>query len=110
RAPAEHRLRLLDTASIADGKDGAFVRFAVDARNGRGNGRWQENAITGCVYVESGEVYVRYGKAYRSAGVLLGKSTPPAAGHVCRTAEQVRVAPSGGWSVLIPDIPNGAGP
>ena len=39
------------------------MSFAVDALH-RGSERlWQPNAITGCVYVESGEVYVRYGKA-----------------------------------------------
>jgi hypothetical protein len=82
---AERRLRMLDAAPVADGKGAAFVGFAVDARYGRGGaGQWQEKVITGCVYVESGEVYVRYGDAFRAAGVLLGKTTPPAAAHVCR--------------------------
>ena len=92
RPPAEHRVRLLDAAPIADGKGGAFVGFAIDARHGRGKGRWQKNAITGCVYVESGEVYVRYGNAFRAAGVLLGTLSPPASGHVCRAAEHVGAA------------------
>ena len=83
---AERRVRLLDAAPIADSKGGAFVGFAVDARYGRGEGRWRQSVIAGCVYVESGEVYVRYGDAFRAAGVILGAMTPPAAGNVCRAA------------------------
>jgi hypothetical protein len=90
---AERRLRLLDTEPVMDAKGSAFVRFAVDARYGLavelrrdGGGRWQQNAITGCVYPGSGEVYLRYGDAFRSAGVLLGRKTLRAASHVCRAA------------------------
>ena len=84
---AERRMRLLDAEPVTDAKGNAFFGFAVDARHGlrRGPGtRWQENAITGCVYPRSGVVYVRYGDAYRAAGVLLGRKTAPAASHVCR--------------------------
>ena len=45
---------------------------------------WREGVITGCVYPATGEVFVRYSNAFRAAGVLLGKVTPPAASHVCR--------------------------
>ena len=83
---AERRLRMLDAKPIADTRGAAYVGFAVDARYGLGAGRWQVGVITGCVYPESGEVYVRYGDSFRAAGVLLGKKTPPAAGHVCRAA------------------------
>ena len=92
RPPAvERRLRVLDAAAIADGHGGAFVGFAVDARYGRRAGRWQESVITGCVYAGSGEVYVRYGDAFRQAGVLLGKVTPPAADHICRAVSAAAV-------------------
>jgi hypothetical protein len=84
--PAAYRVRVIDRSPIADGKGGAFVGLAVDARFGRGKGEWFENDITGCVYAETGEVYVRYGRAYRAAGVLLGKKTPPAPEHVCKAA------------------------
>ena len=80
----ERRVRLLDAKPIADGKGGAFVGFNVDARYGRGEGRWREGVIAGCVYPATGEVFVRYGDAFRAPGVLLGKVTPPAAAHVCR--------------------------
>jgi hypothetical protein len=83
---AERRVRMLDAAPIADAKGGAFVGFAVDARYGLGEGRWEDDVITGCVYAGTGEVYVRYGVDFRAAGVLLGKKTPPAASHVCRAA------------------------
>jgi hypothetical protein len=81
---AERRVRMLDAAPVADEKGGAFVGFAVDARYGRGEGRWQEDVITGCVYPATGEVYVLYGDDFRPARVLLGKTIPPAASHVCR--------------------------
>jgi len=68
--PAEQRVRILDAEPIADGKGGVFVGFAVDARSRRGKGRWMENTITGCVYLESGEVFVQYGNGYRAAGGL----------------------------------------
>src|SRR5258708_2527889 len=80
----ERRVRLLDAAPIADGKGGAFVGFTVDARYGRGEGKWRESVIAGCVYPATGEVFVRYGDAFRAAVVLLGKVTPPAEGHICR--------------------------
>lgn len=81
--PAERRVRLLDAAPIADGKGGAFVGFAVDARVGD---VWHESVITGCVYPERGEVYVRIGTGFRAPRVLLGKKTPPAPSHVCHAA------------------------
>jgi hypothetical protein len=68
--PAERRVRVLDNSPIMDRKGGAFVGFAVDARYGRGKGQWEQNVITGCVYGETGEVYVRLGRAFRAAGVL----------------------------------------
>src|SRR5262249_13594817 len=90
---AERRVRLLDATPLADGKGGAFVGFAVDARYGGGEGRWRQSVITGCVYAESGEVYVRYGEAFRGAGVMLGKATPQAAGHVCSAASRGPASP-----------------
>jgi len=96
RAPAaERRVRMLDAGPIADAKGGAFVGFAVDARYGRGAGRWQKDVITGCVYAGTGEVYVRYGHYFRAPGVLLGKPIPRAASHVCRAAG-ARAAVAGG--------------
>jgi hypothetical protein len=85
-APAAERRLRLETARTADAKGGAFIGFAVDARYGFGEGRWRPNVIGGCVYLESGDVYVRYGDGYREAGVLLGKKAAPAASHVCRAA------------------------
>ena len=98
---AERRVRLLDAAPIADGKGGAFVGFAVDARYGRGEGRWKQSVMTGCVYVETGEIYLRYGDAFREAGVILGKVTPPAAGNVCRAASGSRASAETPVRVLV---------
>ena len=83
--PMERRLRLTDAEPTNDGHGGAFVTFAVDARYGRGEGRWMENTITGCAYAATGEVYVRYGQGFRSADALLGKPSRPAPDHVCRS-------------------------
>ena len=40
------------------------------------------------VYAETGEVYVHYGEPddFFAAAVLLGKTVPPAASHLCRAA------------------------
>ena len=86
---AERRLRVLDATPIADGKGSAFVGFAIDARHRGSKQPWRPNAITGCVYLGSGEVYVRSGKSYRPATILFGKWLPLAPGHVCRAAEDV---------------------
>jgi hypothetical protein len=92
---AEHRVRLLDAAPVADGRGGAFVGFTVDARYSRGEGAWRKDLFGGCVYAGSGEVYVRFGQGFRAAGVLLGKKTPPAPGHVCRAAGTAEETPAG---------------
>jgi hypothetical protein len=83
---ADRRVRTLDRAPITDAKGGAFVGFTVDARYGFGEGSWRANVIRGCVYPETGEVFVRYGDSFRAASVLLGKVTPKAEDHVCRAA------------------------
>lgn len=84
--PAERRVRMLDAAPVADEKGAAFVGFAVDARWGRGDEPWNENVISGCVYPETGEVFVRYGKRFRNAAALFGKTSELAAEHVCHAS------------------------
>lgn len=84
--PGERRVRLLDKAPTADAQGGVFTSFAVDARYGIGEGTWRSAQITGCVYAASGEVFVKYGSSFRAAEVLQGKTTAPAASHICQAA------------------------
>ena len=71
----------------SDSEGRTFFSFAVDARHGfvrsdtDGEAGWRIGAITGCVYPDSGKVYVRQGDAYRPAALLLGKKSPAAAAH-----------------------------
>ena len=88
--PSQRRVRVLDSAPLADGKGGAFVSYAIDSRYG---GRWTEKIISGCVYPATGEVYVRLGNAFRDASILLGKPASPAASHICRA---ITPSPAGG--------------
>jgi hypothetical protein len=77
--PRERRVRVLGSATSADAKGRAFLRFAIDVRFGN---EWQENDIIGCAYPKSGELFVKRGDVYRPAAFLLGKSGEPAPG-VC---------------------------
>ena len=75
-----------------------FVSFAVDSRHGWiGEDEvtekdWRRDTFTGCVYPDSGEVFVKRGSAYLSARVLLGKKAEPDE-NACRAAQtEVAVA------------------
>jgi len=85
---AERKLRMLDAAPVADRKGAAFVGFAVDARWSRGDEPWTADVIVGCVYPDTGEIYLRYGKRFGAASGLLGKGIQPAAEHICKAAGQ----------------------
>src|SRR3989442_6516615 len=71
----ERRVRLLDAAPIADGKGGAFVGFTVDARYGRGEGKWREGVITRCVYPATGEGVLRHRDAVRAGRLVAWEVT-----------------------------------
>lgn len=93
RLPAqERRVRVLDDKAEKDATGDGFFAFAVDARHGvfpladDDAASWRLAAITGCVYVERGEVFVRSGDSYRPAALLLGKNLKPAAQHICQGA------------------------
>jgi hypothetical protein len=93
RLPAqERRVRMLDDQPRKDTAGNAFFTFAVDARHGvyprteDDAAHWRPAAITGCVYVERGEVFVTSGDRYRPAAFLLGKNLKPAAEPICQGA------------------------
>lgn len=81
-APRERRARLTQTSVSVDKQGRAFVSFAVDVRFGS---EWRENDIVGCVYRNSGEIYVSRGDAYRPAAMLFGKNVSAVPG-VCVAA------------------------
>jgi hypothetical protein len=83
--PRERRVRALQTTAAFDRSGRPFVPFAIDVRFG--SDEWQKDDIVGCVYRESGNLFVKKGDAYRPAEFLLGKDAAPVAG-VCETAPQ----------------------
>ena len=91
RLPAqERRVRILDEEMHKDAGGKTFVAFAIDARHGvvaaKDDSGWRKDAITGCVYVDRGEVFVKSGDRYRPAAFLLGKNLKPAAEETCQEA------------------------
>ena len=87
--PDERRVRILDEQPRKDADGNGFVRFAIDARHGfvTEDTPWRKDAITGCVYLDRREVFVRKGEEYRPAAFLLGKKVKPAAEATCQSAE-----------------------
>lgn len=91
-APYARRVRIMGDAPRADVRGRPFLSFAVDETRAFGveaeeelpEAKWFEDAITGCVYPETGEVMVRRGEVYYAASILLGKPTPTAPADVCR--------------------------
>lgn len=100
RLPAQvRRVRMLDSEPQKDSQGLEFLTFTVDAKHGYGEldddgevkaDSWRKDVITGCVYPQSGEVFVKKGEKLFGAGLLLGKKTSAAAEHVCKAGgEQV---------------------
>ena len=88
----ERRVRILDEQPRKDAQGAAFVRFAVDARHGvldDSDAGWNLAAITGCAYVERGEVFVKKGDQFRAAAFLLGKNVKAAPAETCVGETQV---------------------
>lgn len=90
RMPAqERRVRVLDAALVPDATGAMFVAFAIDDRHGflgDDDSAWSENALTGCVYPDKGEVFVVRGEQHRPAAMLLGKKTKAAPATTCAAA------------------------
>ena len=85
--PEKRRIRILNGNHL-DSKSKRFFAFSIDERFGR-SGRdsvrkWNANTITGCVYPDSGELYVLRGKHHYPSSLLLGKRKKPSASHICR--------------------------
>jgi hypothetical protein len=97
--PQDRRVRILDEQPRKDAQGSAFVRFAIDARHGfyaqaaDDESRWRLATITGCVYVDRKQVFVKNGDEYRAAAFLLGKNLKAAAESTCQ-AEPAQLADS----------------
>jgi len=88
---AERRVRVLDDKAQQDGAGNAFFAFAIDARHGWSDDdkAWTKSAITGCVYVGSGEVFIKRGNGFHPAKAALGKKTKAAPEYTCHAAAQL---------------------
>ena len=100
--PVARRVRVTDEKALTDSKGAEFMGFAVDVKHGalddlladedgeaRPEETWSKNAIVGCVYPDSGEVFIKRGGKYVGASLLLGKKSS-APEHVCQgTGAQV---------------------
>lgn len=95
RLPAQaRRVRILDEKPRTDTAGVAFLRFAVDSHYGffeptpnhDEESRWNRDTITGCVYLERNQVFVKKGDGYRPAAFLLGKNVKAAAESTCAPA------------------------
>jgi hypothetical protein len=90
--PQERRVRILDDKPRKDADGVAFMRFSVDARFGyvgqadHDEAQWNRDTITGCVYLERSQVFVKKGDSYRPAAFLLGKNVKAAAESTCQPA------------------------
>jgi hypothetical protein len=80
--PRQSRVRTPPTEQT-DASKRVFASFAIDVRFG--NSEWHENDVVGCVYKDSGQIFVRIADEYRPAAYLLGKNVDAVKG-VCEAA------------------------
>ncbi len=87
--PRAMRLRVLDAEAKVDSAGGRFARFAIDECHGLGSPtdlsdcKWQEAALSGCVYPETGGVFVTRGYEALPAAAMLGKRVGAAPAQTC---------------------------
>ena len=88
--PEDRRVRILDEQPSKDTQGIAFVRFSVDARYGYlgsdNEDHWRRDDITGCVYLDKNQIFVKNGDQYRPAAFLLGKNQKAAGQSTCQPA------------------------
>ena len=74
--PQARSIRVLEEKTDSAGQ--RFVSFALDSSYGYddapGEDGWAKNTTTGCVYVATQEVFVKYGQGFRPAATMLGLS------------------------------------
>lgn len=80
----ERRVRVLQATLAKDSNGRAFASYEIDARYGED---WESAYVVGCVYRQTGKIYVKRGDEYVPAEYLLGKDVEAVAG-VCEAGEQ----------------------
>lgn len=80
--PRVSRVRTPDPEQTDPSKR-VFASFAIDVR--WGGSEWHENDVVGCVYKDTGKIFVKIGDEYRPGEYLLGKDVEAVKG-VCEAA------------------------
>ena len=92
-APAERRVRL-EGKPQQDSAGATFLTFAIDERQGwsdaSDDANWNKAKLTGCVYPELGDVYIKRGNAFHPAIAALGKKTKAAPERTCHASAAIR--------------------
>jgi hypothetical protein len=92
--PARTRtVRIVDSSAHRDSRGWEFFAFSIDEERGRQH-VLSKDALTGCVYPKSGEVFVKRGDSHYPAALLLGKTSKKPEAQVCVEAK-VEVAQGG---------------
>jgi hypothetical protein len=73
--PMERKVRVASSGPWRDSRGNAYLTFSVDARPLGSSLPWRENSLTGCIYLDTGAIYVRSGPRYRPAAFLRGLAT-----------------------------------
>jgi hypothetical protein len=89
-APRVRTVRVLDERAHRDLRGAEFFAFSIDERRGF-RAALHKDAVRGCVYPNSGGVFVARGDSHYPAGLLLGKTSNKAEAHVC-VESKVQVA------------------
>ena len=88
--PSERRVRVLDEKPQQDTGGDAFYTFAVDEKRGwSDDSAWNKAKITGCVYPDRGEVFIKRGNAFHPAVAATGKKTKAAPERTCQAGVQL---------------------
>jgi hypothetical protein len=92
--PARTRtVRIVDSSPHRDSRGWEFFGFSIDEQRG-----WHHvltrDAVTGCVYPRSGEVFVKRGDSHYPAALLLGRTSKKPEVQAC-VETKVEVAQAG---------------
>lgn len=82
-APHERRVRILEAKLQRDKNDKGFVPYVIDIRY---DSEWSPN-FEGCVYRQTGALFVKIAEEYYPSDFLLGKEVEAVDG-VCEVAPQ----------------------
>jgi len=89
-APRTRTVRVLDQRPRRDPRGAEFFAFSIDEQRGL-RAVVRKDAFRGCIYPNSGQVFIARGDAHYPAGLLLGKTSKKAEAHVC-VESKVQVA------------------